>query len=54
MATRIAIVVEDDLDSGPADQTLEFGLDGTKYVIDLSARNAARFRRQLAVHRARP
>jgi hypothetical protein len=47
MATRIAIVVEDDLDGGPADQTLEFGLSGTAYVIDLSARNAARFRRQL-------
>ena len=48
MATRIAIVVEDDLDGGPADQTLEFGLDGTEYVIDLSAKNAAKFGRQLA------
>ena len=48
MATRIATVLEDDLDGGPADQTLEFGLDGREYVIDLSAKNAARFRRQLA------
>ena len=48
MATRIAIVVEDDLDGGPADQTLEFGLSGTEYVIDLSAENAATFRQQLA------
>ncbi len=42
------VVVEDDLDGGRADQTLEFGLGGAEYVIDLSARNAARFRRQLA------
>src|SRR5260221_12380056 len=48
MATRTAVVLEDDLDGGRADQTLEFGLDGTEYVIDLSARNAARFGRQLA------
>jgi hypothetical protein len=47
MATRIASVLEDDLDGGPADQTLEFGLGGTEYVIDLSAKNAAKFRRQL-------
>jgi hypothetical protein len=48
MATRIAAVLEDDLDGGPADQTLVFGLGGTEYEIDLSTRNAARFRRQLA------
>ncbi len=48
MTTRIAVILEDDLDGGPADQTLEFGLGGTEYVIDLSAKNAARFRRQLA------
>src|SRR6266702_8998998 len=48
MATRIAVVVDDDLDGGPADQTLEFGLGGTEYVIDLSAKHATRFRRQLA------
>jgi nucleoid-associated protein Lsr2 len=48
MATRIAIVLEDDLDGGPADQTLKFGLGGTAYEIDLSAENATKFRRQLA------
>jgi hypothetical protein len=48
MATRIAIVLEDDLDGGPADQTLQFGLGGTEYEIDLSAKNATKFRRQLA------
>src|SRR5712691_11158000 len=48
MATRIAVILEDDLDGGPADQTLQFGFGGTEYVIDLSAKNAARCRRQLA------
>jgi nucleoid-associated protein Lsr2 len=48
VATRIAIVLEDDLDGGPADQTLQFGLGGTEYEIDLSAKNATKFRRQLA------
>ena len=48
MATRTAVVLEDDLDGGRADQTLEFGLDGTEYVIDLSAKNAATFGRQPA------
>jgi hypothetical protein len=48
MATRIAIALEDDLDGGPADQTLRFGLGGAKYEIDLSATNASRFRQQLA------
>lgn len=49
MATRTAVVLEDDLDGGRADQTLEFGLDGAEYVIDLSAKNAARFRQELAL-----
>jgi len=55
MATRTAVVLEDDLDGGRADQTVEFGLDGTAYMIDLSAKNAARFGRQLApfIERAR-
>ena len=48
MATRIAIALEDDLDGGPADQTVRFGLGGAEYVIDLSATNASRFRDQLA------
>ena len=48
MATRIAMALEDDLDGGPADQTLRFGLGGSEYEIDLSATNAGRFRQQLA------
>jgi hypothetical protein len=41
MATKITVVLEDDLDGGPADETVRFGLGGTEYEIDLSARNAA-------------
>lgn len=38
----------DDFDGeGPADETVEFGLDGVSYEIDLSARNAARLRNEL-------
>jgi Lsr2 len=48
MATKIVIVLEDDLDGGPADQRLEFGLGDAEYTIDLNAKNATRFRRQLA------
>lgn len=48
MATRIAVVLEDDLDGGPADETLRFGLGSAEYEIDLNAKNAGRFRKQLA------
>jgi hypothetical protein len=48
MAQRITVTLEDDLDGGPADQTVRFGLDGAEYEIDLSARNATAFREQLA------
>jgi hypothetical protein len=48
MAQKITVSLEDDLDGGPADQTVRFGLDGAEYEIDLSARNATAFREQLA------
>jgi hypothetical protein len=48
MAQKITVQLEDDLDGGPADETLRFGLGTAKYEIDLSAKNAAAFRRQLA------
>jgi Lsr2 len=46
MATKMTVELEDDLEGGPADETLRFGLDGTEYEIDLNKKNAARFRRQ--------
>ena len=48
MAQKITVALEDDLDGGPADQTVRFGLDGAEYEIDLSASNAAAFRERLA------
>jgi hypothetical protein len=48
MAQRVTVELEDDLDGGPADQTLRFGFDSADYEIDLSAKNAATFRRQIA------
>ena len=48
MATRIAVALEDDLDGGPAKETVRFGLDRWEYEIDLNKKNAKRFRKQLA------
>ena len=48
MATRTTITLEDDLDGGPADETLRFHLGAAEYEIDLNAKNARAFRRQLA------
>jgi hypothetical protein len=48
MATKITVTLEDDLDGGPADETVRFGLAGAAYEIDLSTKNARAFRTQLA------
>jgi hypothetical protein len=48
MATKITVALEDDLDGGPAEETLRFGVDGSEYEIDLNKKNARAFRRQLA------
>ncbi len=48
MAQKITVALEDDLDGGPANETVRFGLEGTEYEIDLSKKNATAFRRQLA------
>jgi len=55
MARRTVVTLEDDLDGGPADETLRFGIDGSEYEIDLNEKNAARFHKLLApfVERAR-
>ena len=47
MAQKVTVELEDDLDGGPADATVRFGFDGSDYEIDLSKKNAARFRSQL-------
>ena len=48
MAQKITVALEDDLDGGPADETVRFGLGGTEYEIDLSKKNATAFRRKIA------
>src|SRR6478672_5948817 len=48
MAQKVTVVLEDDLTGGPAKQTVRFAFDGTDYEIDLNAKNAAAFGKQLA------
>jgi nucleoid-associated protein Lsr2 len=48
MARRTIVALEDDLDGGPADETVRFGVGGSDYEIDLSEKNAAKLRKQLA------
>jgi hypothetical protein len=48
MATKMTVALEDDLDGGPAVETVRFSVGGTEYEIDLTKKNAAAFRRKLA------
>src|SRR5215475_13073643 len=53
---RVDVQLEDDLTGGPADETIQFSLDGRSYEIDLNARHAAEFRHRLGpfTEHARP
>jgi hypothetical protein len=44
VASQTTVVLEDDLQGGPAEETVLFGLDGQTMEIDLNAKNAARLR----------
>jgi len=44
MAQKVQVILIDDVDGGPADETVTFALDGVSYEIDLSAANAAELR----------
>ena len=48
MATKVTIALEDDLEGGPADETVRFAVGGAQYEIDLNKKNARAFRKQLA------
>ena len=48
MAQKTVLELVDDLDGGPAEESVAFALDGVEFVIDLSAKNAARLRDTLA------
>ena len=48
MAKKVTVTLVDDFDGdGPADETVEFALDGVTYEIDLSSKNAKKIREDL-------
>ena len=47
MAKRVITVLTDDIDGGDADRTIEFGLDGVNFTIDLSDKNIGKLRKAL-------
>jgi hypothetical protein len=47
MAKQVITVLTDDIDGGDADRTIEFGLDGVNYTIDLSDKNVGKLRKAL-------
>lgn len=47
MAKKVSVALEDDLEGGPADETVRFGVGGAEYEIDLSKKNASAFRKEL-------
>ncbi|GAA5171613.1 Lsr2 family protein [Pseudonocardia eucalypti] len=48
MAQQVLVSLVDDLDGEVANETVEFGLDGKSYEIDLSNKNASQLRDALA------
>ena len=50
MAQRVNVVLVDDIDEGDADETVQFGLDGVDYEIDVSAEHAEQLREALALY----
>jgi len=44
MAQQVNVVLVDDVDGSPAQETVTFGLDGVTYEIDLNEDNAGRLR----------
>ncbi|MCA2218939.1 histone-like nucleoid-structuring protein Lsr2 [Jidongwangia harbinensis] len=47
MARQVITLLTDDLDGSEADRSVEFGLDGVNYTIDLSDSNAEKLRQAL-------
>src|ERR1700749_1627173 len=48
IAKKVTVTLVDDFDgAGAADETVEFGLDGVTYEIDLSSKNASKLRNDL-------
>lgn len=50
MAKKVTVTLVDDFDGeAAADETVEFGLDGVSYEIDLSSKNAKKLRDDLKI-----
>lgn len=47
MAQKVQVHLDDDLDGGPAEDTIQFSLNGKDYEIDLSTANAEKLREAL-------
>ena len=47
MVQSVTVILIDDIDQSPAAETVHFGVDGTAYQIDLSARHASELRSML-------
>jgi Lsr2 len=47
MAQKVTVSLQDDLDGGPAAETVRFALAGAQFEIDLSEQNARTFRQQI-------
>ena len=48
VAKKTTVTLVDDLDGGPADESVEFSVDGRNYEIDLSTNNVGKLRSALA------
>jgi Lsr2 len=48
MAQKVQVLLVDDLDGSEATETVQFGLDGATYEIDLSSGNAGKLRKELS------
>lgn len=52
MVQKVNVELVDDMDGSKAESTIEFGLDGVHYAIDLSTDNAAQLRDSFATYLA--
>ncbi|NIZ93530.1 histone-like nucleoid-structuring protein Lsr2 [Kineococcus rubinsiae] len=50
MAQRTTVVLTDDVDGGEATETVQFGLEGVQYEIDLNEENAEKLRRAVSLY----
>lgn len=50
MVKRVHVTLEDDIDGSVGDETITFSIDNAYYEIDLSEKNAAKFRDALALY----